>query len=328
VDPVDAHPSEDTHASIPHQCPGAHTRTPYARLQRGERSHPEPIRVLGVHGGPVVQQHATPAPEALGIFKEPNLPVATATGFREALLIFGLGLIDAVDDRTIIGLSRVRHFEAVHGHPAYMPDGTIGRFGRKATVSKLDDFNADAFFNEMGITKELNPTEGTIAGAPLPPGTDPAPDPELDAGSLQTASSFVKFLAPPAPLALTPDAKAGQQLFDRIKCTSCHVAVLQTGFSPIDALRFKRFGVYSDLLLHDLGWEDQDICNGDANPREFRTQPLMGMQFLDMFMHDGLSQTVEDAVQRHGGEASAARGWFFRLRPNERTAVVSFVMSL
>jgi CxxC motif-containing protein (DUF1111 family) len=54
----------------------------------------------------------------------------------------------------------------------------------------------------------------------------------------------------------------------------------------------------------------------------------MGSRFLDMFMHDGIPETVEEAVQRHGGEASAARSWFFKLNPTDRSAVVAFVMSL
>jgi len=283
---------------------------------------------LGLAGGPVVQQHATPALQAaLGILGEPTLPGATATGMRTTPVMFGLGLFDAVSDRTIRQLARIRYSDGVHGRAAVLPDGRVGRFGRKATTAALDDFTAGAFFNEMGITNPVNPVEGTVAGKPLPAGVDPAPDPELDPMSLRAADAFVKFLAPVAPLPLTPEATRGRELFRDVRCTSCHIPVLTTGYSPIPALRYKRFRAYTDLLLHDMGRELADMCNGVANPREFRTQPLIGMQFLDMFMHDGVSETIDEAVQRHGGEGSAARERFFALSSEDRTALVSFVMS-
>jgi CxxC motif-containing protein (DUF1111 family) len=285
---------------------------------------------LGPAGGPVVQQHATPELEAaLGITKEPIPAGGNGTGMRTTPVIFGLGLLDAVSDRSLIELSRVPHPEGVHGRPAILANGRVGRFGRKASVASLDEFNAGAFFNEMGVTNKLNPIEGTVAGQPLPGGVDLAPEPELNASSLEAASSFVKFLAPPAPLPETPESRRGKMLFKQVRCTSCHVPTLTTGPSKIAALRFKRVNAYSDLLLHDLGVDNgPDGCNGVAGPTEYRTQPLIGMQFLDMFMHDGVSETVDEAVQRHGGEAAAARTWFFQLNPLDRSALVAFVMSL
>jgi len=247
---------------------------------------------------------------------------------RTTPIVFGLGLIDAVSDQYIIALSRIRHPEGVHGRPAILANGRVGRFGRKATVATLDEFNAGAFFNEMGVTNPLNPVEGTVAGTPLPTGVDLAPDPELDATTLNAASSFVKFLAPPSPLPETPETMHGQALFTQVKCTSCHVPVIRTGFSPIAALRFRRVYAYSDLLLHNLGEGNKDACNGVAAPGEFRTQPLFGMQFLDMFMHDGVSETVDEAVARHGGEASASRALFNQLSPTDQAALVAFVMHL
>ena len=138
----------------------------------------------------------------------------------------------------------------------------------------------------------------------------------------------MKFLAPPSPLPETPETRHGQALFAQVKCTSCHVPVIQTGASPISALRNRKVYLYSDLLLHSLGEGNKDACNGVALPGEFRTQPLFGMQFLDMFMHDGVSETVDEAVQRHGGEASASRNLFNQLSPTDQAALVTFVMHL
>lgn len=280
-------------------------------------------------GGPVVQQHVTPElQQVLGIVTEPVPAGATATGHRSTPLIFGLGLLDAVSDRTIRALARIHYRDGVHGRPSVLPNGRIGRFGRKASVASLDEFNAGAFFNEMGITNPLNPTEGTVAGSPLPPGVDPAADPELDAASLAAASTFVKLLAPVAPKPSTDQTKFGQGLFIQARCSNCHIPYLLTGDSPIPALRHRWFRAYTDLLLHDMGPDLGDMCNGVASPNEFRTQPLIGMQFLDMFMHDGASATIDEAIRRHGGEGQASRTAYLGFTAEEQAALVAFVQSL
>jgi CxxC motif-containing protein (DUF1111 family) len=292
--------------------------------------HPgDRCQTLDANGGPVVQQHATPALQAaLQITSEPMPAGGTGIGHRTTPVIFGLGLLDAVSDYTIKGLAQVRQPFGVRGRAALLADGSVGRFGRKASVSSLDEFNAGAFFNEMGITNRLNPVEGTVAGRPLPKGVDPARDPELSFASLAATNAFVRFLAPVRPVPLTEAGKYGRQLFTQVGCATCHTPTLETGPSRYDALRFKRINAYTDLLLHDMGDQEADICNGVATPSEFRTQPLMGMQFLDMFMHDGESATIEEAVQRHGGEAAMVRERFMRLSPTQRAAIVSFVSAL
>jgi CxxC motif-containing protein (DUF1111 family) len=283
---------------------------------------------LDALGGPVVQQDAIPELQDLGIVSEDTPQGATGTGLRSTPAVFGMGLLDAVSDQTIKAIARLRWPDGVHGRAAILPDGRVGRFGRKATTARLFDFNAGAFFNEMGVTNPLNPVEGTNAGKPLPPNVDLAPDPELDAASLEATDMFVRVLSPVAPLPLTGEARRGRQLFRQVRCTSCHLPVLITGNASIRALRFRLFRAYSDLLLHDLGDENADMCNGVANPNEFRTQPLMGIRFQEAFMHDGASETIQDAIQRHGGEASVIRDRFFGLTPSDQAAVVAFVLSL
>lgn len=286
-------------------------------------------QLLEANGGPVVQQNATPELQALGILIEPTPAGATGTGQRSSPAVFGLGLLDEVSDRTIIFLSRIRYPDGVSGRPAILPNGRVGRFGRKANTATLTEFNAGAFSAEMGITNRLHPQEGTIAGQPLPSGVDLfTPEPEINDASLQAADLFVRFLSPVAPEPLTDEAKHGRRLFRETRCTSCHVPVLLTGGSRTAALRFKRIRAYTDLLLHDMGDENADICDGVATPGEFRTQPLMGIRFQEGFMHDGAAETIEEAIQRHGGEATTIRDRFFNLIPADQAAVVAFVLSL
>ena len=53
--------------------------------------------------------------------------------------------------------------------------------------------------------------------------------------------------------------------------------------SPVGALDHKEVFLYSDLLLHDLGPTNEDMCLGDASPTEFRTEMLMGLRFRQRF---------------------------------------------
>ena len=98
--------------------------------------------------------------------------------------------------------------------------------------------------------------------------------------------------------------------------------------SSVRALRYKQVNAYTDLLLHDMGPARADICFGLAEPSEFRTEPLMGLRFAKVFMHDGAAKTVEEAIGLHGGEGTRAKERFERLRPAERDAVLRFLASL
>ena len=123
--------------------------------------------------------------------------------------------------------------------------GGSGRFGRKAAfVPTLRRFNDGAFQVEVGITNPSAREEGTVTGSPLPPGTDPAADPELSERSLELTDAFVRLLAPPAPRKQSSAARRGQSIFREVRCTGCHVPVLQTGDNPIAALRHKSRGIY------------------------------------------------------------------------------------
>jgi CxxC motif-containing protein (DUF1111 family) len=280
-------------------------------------------------GGPVIQQHATPAlAAALGIAGEP-VPTEGARGTRSTPALFGRGLIDAVPEAAILALADPgdRNRDGISGRPNRFPDGRIGRFGRKAFVPTLREFNQGAFLLEQGITNPSVPSEETVGGAPLPPGVDGVPDPEVDREVTESADRFVRFLAVPTPKS-GPLRSHGARLFRRIGCAACHVPELRTGQSPTAALRSVRFAAYTDLLLHDMGPMLSDICLGDATPAEFRTEPLVGLRVVERFMHDGRAATIAEAIELHGGEASPARDRFRALRPEDRDALLELLRSL
>jgi len=282
-------------------------------------------------GGPVIQQEVTPALKAaLGIDREPVPPEATAAARRSSPDIFGFGLLDAVPDATILARADPddRDKDGISGRPNRFFDGRVGRFGRKAIVPTLREFNDGAFVIEQGVTNPAVPTEETIGGSPIPDGVDPVPEPEIDQDAIDANDAFVRFLAPPAPLPLSKSAKRGRKVFSTIRCDGCHVPKLRTGDHPVKALRNKEVAAYTDLLLHDLGPDLADICLGLATPSEFRTEPLMGLRLSEGFLHDGRAESVEEAIRLHGGEAAASRDRFNALSEADRNALLEFLRSL
>jgi len=289
-------------------------------------------------GGPVLQQVVTPALKAaLGIDREPDPPEATGRALRTTPDLFGFGLLDAVPDATILALADPddKDADGISGRPNRFFDGRVGRFGRKALVPTLREFNDGAFVVEQGITNPAVPTEESIGGAPIPAGVDPLPEPEIDQKAIDLTDAFVRLLAAPAPHGSSIGIRRGRTVFLDIGCDRCHVPRLRTGDSPIKALRMKVVNAYTDLLLHDMGPEMADICLGLAAASEFRTEPLMGLRFTEQieegeprFLHDGRAGSIEEAITLHGGEGASSRDRFSTLSAKDRKALIEFLRSL
>src|SRR5213079_1683562 len=172
----------------------------------------------------------------------------------------GFGLVDAVPEATILAHEGryVANGDGIAGRANRTIDGRLGRFGRKAAVAALHDFNAGAFPQEMGVTTPLSPVEETINGKPVPPEADPAPDPEISVEDIEKVTAFTRLLAPPPQQIFTnlDDqrlAARGKKLFVVLKCAVCHVPAMKTGPSTIKSLDRKEVALYSDLLLHAMG---------------------------------------------------------------------------
>lgn len=282
-------------------------------------------------GGQVIQKNLTPAlADLLQITAEPIPAAATDSGHRSTPDVFGFGLLDAVPDAAILAHADPfdQDGDGISGRPNRTADGRLGRFGRKAQAATLREFNAEAFVMEMGVTNPGFQTEQLVAGEPFPVGIDPLPEPEIRAEQLDAADAFVRFLAPPPSKPGGAVSSLGAIVFRRTGCSSCHLPVLLTGANPIAALQFREVRAYTDLLLHDMGPDLADICLGQAEPAEFRTEPLMGLRFATAFLHDGRATTVAQAIALHGGEATQARNRFLRLTPLERQALLRFLKTL
>lgn len=286
---------------------------------------------LADRGGPVFQLSVTAALKAaLGIDAEP-IPPEAARGKRSTPDIFGFGLLDAVPESTILALADPddANGDGVSGRVNRFFDGRVGRFGRKALVPTLAEFTEGAFHVEQGLTVPTILVEGSIGGQPIPAGVDPVPEPEVSAELVALTNAYVATLAPAQPEDLDGTARRGQRTFSRIGCDKCHVPNLRTGDHPIKALANRQFAAYTDLLLHDMGSELADICQGlVATPSEFRTEPLMALRLARRYLHDGRASSVEQAVELHGGEAVRSRDAFRALSRSDRSALLSFLRTL
>jgi len=271
--------------------------------------------------------------------------------FRMSLNVLGDGFVEAIDDATLQAIAAAQPGQSggkISGELITVPlleaagQSRAGRFGWKDQHGSLLSFAADAYLNEQGITTRLLPTDTTTVCK------DPnIPDPEdhLDDIGLADIDRFAAFIrgtnAPPvdATLLATPDAQAGQALFTTLGCATCHVPSITTApvgtvlnggtFTVPDALGDKIIHPYSDFLLHDVGTGDGIVQNGPADTAtKLRTTPLWGLRTHDRLMHDGISGTREEAINRHGGEASDARKAFQGLSNTQRSQLLTFLNSL
>jgi CxxC motif-containing protein (DUF1111 family) len=266
---------------------------------------------------------------------EPLPAAANVIVRRRTTPLFGLGLVDATPDATFEALAR-RQPESIRGRVARVQNRatrgvSVGKFGWKSQAPTLHQFSGLALLMELGVTSPEYATEDAPAGDSAAVGAcDALPDPEDDGADVERMTDFMRLLAPVAPLASDArEVRAGDALFSRAGCDSCHVRALRSGPSPIAALSEQTYAPYSDFLLHDMGALGDGIVEGDAGPREMRTAPLWGTRLgLNRFLHDGRARSLSDAILAHDGQGAAARAAFTRLDESQRRALVAFLETL
>jgi CxxC motif-containing protein (DUF1111 family) len=268
---------------------------------------------------------------------------------RMSLNVLGDGYVEAIDDSTLQGiaaqqpaLSRGRVAGEVIQVPVLEAPGKtrVGRFGWKNQHASLLSFSSDAYLNEQGITNRLNMTDTTQVCK-----TTSDPEDHTDENGMDDIDHFATFIrgtmSPPvdAVLMATSDAQSGSSLFNSIGCSVCHVTSITTAapgtkingdaFVVPDALGSKTIHPYSDFLLHNIGTGDGIVQNGPTDTAlKMRTAPLWGLRTHDRLMHDGLSASREEAIIRHGGEASSTRDAFLRLSNKQRAQLLTFLDAL
>src|SRR5215470_2081607 len=277
-------------------------------------------------GGSLIQAHGITT-ATCSVPGEVVPPEATVSTRRDTPPLFGLGLVDAIPDASILHYADPtdRNHDGISGRPN-MVGGRVGRFGWKAQVATLHDFAGEAYLNEMGITSPAFPAELNPQGGPVV--CDTVSDPEDDGSNVAAFEDFMSLLAPLPTAPRSRQIMIGRGLFRRIKCNACHLDKLRTGPSPVAALNNKRVRLFSDLLLHDMGALGDGIQQGDASGSEFRTAPLWGVSQSAPYLHDGRAATLEDAIAAHAGEGRGARDRFLALSGSDRAALLAYLNAL
>jgi CxxC motif-containing protein (DUF1111 family) len=100
-------------------------------------------------------------------------------------------------------------------------------------------------------------------------------------------------------------------------------------FTVPEALGDKVIHPFSDFLLHDIGTGDGIVQVGPQDTaNKLRTAPLWGLRTKARFMHDLGSLSLENAIERHDGEAHDAAEDFGELSPKDREALITFLKTL
>jgi CxxC motif-containing protein (DUF1111 family) len=89
---------------------------------------------------------------------------------------------------------------------------------------------------------------------------------------------------------------------------------------------------YSDFLLHDIGTGDGipvlPLPEYAATANQMRTAPLWALRTRNRLMHDGLSLTKQDTIQRHAGQAAGVTKNYNALSAAEKNQLLAFLDSL
>jgi CxxC motif-containing protein (DUF1111 family) len=284
---------------------------------------------------------------------QPDFTTASSTGnlvLRQVPPLYGDGLIEVVRNIDIINNMNsnltVKATLGITGHPNYSGnDGSILRFGWKASVRSTLLMSGNQFNNEMGVTNELFPNEidqtpGCVFN-PVPetvtnftPGilTEFFPDDRA------RTEYFTQWLAPPTPGPSTTQSKNGKTQFTNAGCVYCHTTSFKTPATSRPALGNITINLYSDLLVHHMGPGLADgLAQAGAGPDEFRTAPLWGIGQRLWFMHDGRTNNIVTAIEDHyslgnstypASEANQSVTNFNNLNSTNQQDLVDFLRSL
>jgi CxxC motif-containing protein (DUF1111 family) len=275
--------------------------------------------------------------------------------FRIPTQTYGLGLIEAIQDLTILSnAASTASLRAPLGIGGISNrsgnDGTIARFGWKAQNKSLTIFAGEAYNVEMGITNDVFPNardETPVCNQKI---NEPNDITRTDTTDVRNQAYnnplhmlpdwlefaiFMRQLAPPQPVPFSASALRGQQLFGTglsnpgVGCFLCHTPTMVTGpRHETEALQNLEAHLYSDLLIHHMGASLADnVTQGLAQGDMFRTTPLWGIGQRLFFLHDGRANDLLEAINAHASSgddvhfpSSDNRGGGYP--PSEATAVI------
>src|SRR5260370_13173765 len=204
------------------------------------------------------------------MLSKPNFTVTSSMGDaahfapRLARKLIGLGLLEAIDEQTILTRADPNDCSqaGIAGGPNYVKDPAngalrIGRIGWKAEKVGIAHQVADAASLDLDVGSALIPNSQGKAG--------------MSADDFNRLVTYMRLVGVPPQLNATdPQVMAGEQVFKTTGCSNCHVTDVVTGANhPFSELRNQSVRPFTDLLLHDMG---PDFAANSAAPVH-RTTP-------------------------------------------------------
>ena len=272
-----------------------------------------------------------------------SLPKNMFSSARVAPAVFGMGLIEAISDATLLALSDPDDVnkDGISGRVNRVYSNSIGvnaigRFGWKASVATLAEQNLTAALGDIGITSTTAPRQNCLPQQLACISAISGGEPELAPAFADKLNQYVQTLGVPQQRLKTPQNKLGELLFRRFQCSACHIETLNTGTQSSRAfLRLQTLHAYTDLLLHDMG---PGLADGrpdfQATGSEWRTAPLWGLGLVPVvnghnnYLHDGRARGLAEAILWHGGEASRSKEQFRTASKAQREALLAFLQAI
>jgi CxxC motif-containing protein (DUF1111 family) len=296
-------------------------------------------------GQSLIQLRAIAAPMQERLDEAPRENIRA---FRTTLNTIGDGFVECIANNTLVAI-RNNQPSGFQGTIIQVPvveannELRVARFGWKNQHASLVSFSGDAYLNEMGITNPFDGNGGKVENNCLGDSVaafDKVEDPEDDGDDVEAFANFMRQTRAPGRGPITDAARRGESLFNQIRCSICHTpsivtspagTVINGGTFRVPAeLGDERIRPFSDFLLHDIGTGDGIVQNGGPGTRNMvRTPPLWGVRTRPELMHDGLSFTFSEAIQRHAGIGGTdARNRFNALSSSQKADVIAFLKSL
>lgn len=272
---------------------------------------------------------------------------ASNLAFRIPTSLFGLGLVEAIPERTIernlttdVLNAPTKASLGISGRLNRSGnDGTTTRFGWKAQNKSLVMFAGEAYNVEQGVTNDLFPNTRELGNQSM--GDQGSPESSVDLatggiGDIEQFTIFMRLLDAPRRRnptgASAASVTSGGNRFRDIGCVQCHTPSLTSGVSSVAALSNKEVPLFSDLALHDMGTGLADsISQGGAGGQEFRTALLWNLGQRLFLLHDGRATTLDQAIQAHssaGSEANTVIRNYNGLSDTQKQDLFNFLRSL